>query len=469
MKKLLLFIGCSFFISAVKSQVKDKIAVDGYYNAYHLSKELVAIERKANLNPLQVTKNERERLFAYLVWYANLQDYTESASRITGLDSALKKYKKLRSLYVKVYSSVSNFERLFDMDKTEFNEEFVKPLKLDTNYSNVLSNYIETHRKLKNDSIKLSENIDLVEKRIKESERNLAIKKEQKSNSIDSVSFENELKELDSLIKKDSIILGNYKKTQKSVNDKLNVARDNIINAYNQKGSLNIKQAIENYQITGSSKKIDLSENTIQQYVKQIQYAHEVVLNEAQQSTLQFKLPSQADMIDALAIYLAKRVKQESVMWFFETIKKNAENYELVKAFFPATIALLQSNEVYEIPNLGTQWRYALSKDFVKMPRNVLSSDWIDKWFPNKTEEDKLIFEYINTGFDISDLLLQRYSYRDLVRQIYLQTTSANTNSKGDYLRPKDIFSLLYGINEECFILSPIDTTYRLLQYEDLD
>lgn len=94
------------------------------------------------------------------------------------------------------------------------------------------------------------------------------------------------------------------------------------------------------------------------------------VLTEAESAyKLALKLPTEAEMINALAIYLANRIKQESVMWFFEKMTQNAARHDLLKIFFPATLKLLQGNEVYEIPNLGAQWQYALSKDFMQMPK----------------------------------------------------------------------------------------------------
>ncbi|MFM9911030.1 MAG: hypothetical protein ACKVOW_16945, partial [Chitinophagaceae bacterium] len=96
------------------------------------------------------------------------------------------------------------------------------------------------------------------------------------------------------------------------------------------------------------------------------------------------------------------------------------------------------------------------------------ASSWFKKWFTNKTAQDSLILEYLAAGFDIGDLLMQRYNYRNLVKQMYLQLNSGNDNSNINAVKPKDIFSLLYAINEECFIISKKDTSYRLLNYEDL-
>jgi hypothetical protein len=160
-------------------------------------------------------------------------------------------------------------------------------------------------------------------------------------------------------------------------------------------------------------------------------------------SPLSFKLPSQTEIIDALAIYLAKRVKQESVMWFFETLQRNAKIYDLVKTFFPETLALLNSKEVFEIPNLGAAWRYALSKDFVYMPRNVFKSEWLKSKLGKHGEE---ITDALHLSWEIARLVEQKYNYNDIIASIYLQN---DLPRHGEKLRIADMISLLYAINNE--------------------
>ncbi len=157
---------------------------------------------------------------------------------------------------------------------------------------------------------------------------------------------------------------------------------------------------------------------------------------------LSLKLPSEAEMINALAIYLANRIKQESVMWFFEKITQNAHRHELLNLFFPNTMKLLLGNEVYEIPNLGAQWQYALSKDFMQMPRNVLNSKWLsDRW-----PEAATYAAYITGVCDFAELIVKRYSYREAIKSLYLSLPK--TQATIDTVQQKPVFqdyiTLLY-------------------------
>ena len=186
----------------------------------------------------------------------------------------------------------------------------------------------------------------------------------------------------------------------------------------------------------------------------------EFIISPAEFSPFSFKMPSQSEIIDALAIYLAKRVKQESVMWFFETLQKNAKSYNLVQTFFPEVISLLQSKEVYEIPNLGASWRYALSKDFVHMPHNLFSSEWLKKKLGSDGEK---ITKALDISWDIARMIEQKYSYKDIISSIYLQHN--NTEHK-DGLGVEDFISLLYSINSE--FVKKDSSSLRWLKYEDL-
>lgn len=171
-----------------------------------------------------------------------------------------------------------------------------------------------------------------------------------------------------------------------------------------------------------------------------------------------FRMPSQSEIIDALAIYLAGRIKQEAVMWFFETITKSIRSYPLIRDFFPNTCVLLESREAYEIPNLGTQWRYALSKDFLIMPRNVISSQWfLDKW-----PGDKLDISFITGACDMAEMLTRHYSFRETIQALYLKQPQIQKEK----LVFQDFVNLLYMVNNE-LILSDGRDGYRLLRYED--
>ncbi|WP_160717010.1 hypothetical protein [Chitinophaga solisilvae] len=155
---------------------------------------------------------------------------------------------------------------------------------------------------------------------------------------------------------------------------------------------------------------------------------------------------------------MARRVKQEGVIWFFETITKNAKRYNLIRTFFPNTIALLNGREVYEIPNMGAQWQYALSKDFVTMPSNVFNSDWFKEHFPKASEYKS----FISGTCAIADLLNKRYSFRDMVKELYLQ----DYQKVGNQLHFHDLVTLLYAVNTEFFIIDSA-TNQRMLKYED--
>lgn len=192
-------------------------------------------------------------------------------------------------------------------------------------------------------------------------------------------------------------------------------------------------------------------------FTTEYQTTAEAIIYTTELSGSSFRMPSQAEMIDALAIYLAKRVKQETVMWFFETITRQGKQFPLIEVFFPTTMKMLKTHEPYEIPNMGAQWQYALSKDFLNMPRNVLSSQWAEERWPEAAK-----YKPFMTGVsDMADLLMNRNSYREIIRTMYLSEEAAVDS----LLRFRDLIGLLYAVNNELFV--PDTAKYRLLKYED--
>lgn len=192
-----------------------------------------------------------------------------------------------------------------------------------------------------------------------------------------------------------------------------------------------------------------------------IEYQQKALLEiQGEMPALKLGMPSEAEMIDALAIYLAKRVKQEAVLWFFETMRKNAEVYELVHICFPATLELLNGSELYEVPNLGSTWRYALAKDFVHLPEHVFASDWLKE----KSFVDEHVLADLVLTTTIYRLMQQDYSYTDLVKYLYLN------NGDSEKGKLQSMINILYAFNNELVVQA--DSTKKIdahfLQYEEI-
>lgn len=123
-----------------------------------------------------------------------------------------------------------------------------------------------------------------------------------------------------------------------------------------------------------------------------------------------FKLPSQSEMIDALAIYLAKRVKQEVAISFIEKLTVYMRDQSLVNQLFPATLNLLNNREAFMRPNFGTSWQIALSEDFIRIPENL------PKCLPPRYQSTGL---YLKDGIRIGQLVQQHYSFIEAVNYLY--------------------------------------------------
>lgn len=463
------------------------------YNAYHLSKKIVELERKLKKDTSNRFEKEIGEIYSYLLFYADIELSDTAPNRLSDALTS-KKYNTLWKIYSLILSKIPVEEKIRALTEESLRAYLIKTytqkdLDSNKNVTSLLKNlekknkYLVSLQKesteladvIKNgDTIRIKldntlEKISVVQKRLKEAENqldfdSLASLKSEQAGFEDSITKQHQrikigMKKIDDLKRDIDATIGEIIKLLRNNNN------DRLIT------SINAYLVSKNF-INDVSFAYNYTDKETFSYVSANQLATEKIIERTYDEKGGFRVLSQADMIDAIAIYLAKRVKQESVMWFFETIKKNAANYQLIKTFFPNTITLLQSNEVYEIPNLGSQWRYALSKDFVKMPVNVFNSPWFKKWFyqDGKNENNKLLFEYLRSVLNIADLLIQRYNYRGLIKQMYLQLSNEKSESKnprkGDIL-PLHIFSLLYAINQECFVVGD-SNNIRMLNFEDL-
>ena len=147
-----------------------------------------------------------------------------------------------------------------------------------------------------------------------------------------------------------------------------------------------------------------------------------------------FRLPSQSEMIDALAIYLAKRVKQEVSIQFIEKLSVTIRDHIIMSELFPNTLALLNNRDAYARPNFGTSWQIALSEDFIKIPENIT------KCLPSRYQPMGM---YIDDGVRISQLVQQHYSFPEAVNLLYSEPL------KVPALRNSNSF--IYIINHEFY------------------
>ena len=461
---LLPLLVCGLFIVTTQVAAKNPPGdIDGaqqfiYKDSLRNAFELVRILQ--NLDTTKVDKERYQILLGKLLWYANLQDSTNSDYGVL-LKKLNKKYPALYQKATVILSKLNPIEKLFTLRDLSIYKQITS-----TAATEFVKGHHERYKILKDkltdqkkrargivDQIdKLSEIID--SKRSKADTGGVHNTAFSGGWTEDSTSLSEAIVRVDvadslidttyslMLLEKDSIVvyvhdhIGEFTDLFKKLYPQNEVGSD----AYSNSGLL-------------AEDALKLAEN---QYSMQVTYQMQIQAP----SVASYKMPSQSEMVDAVAIYIARRVKQESVMWFFESVSKNANRYDMMRAFFPATLTLMGGNEVYEIPNMGTPWKYALSEDFTRLPQNVMNSKWIkDRW----PEQGKYM-SFIKGTCSIADLLMHQKSYREIIRSLYLeqkQVTQADSN-----VQFSDFVNLLYAVNTELFVPADSNKFTGLLKYE---
>jgi hypothetical protein len=428
-------------------------------------------------------------LTASLVWYANLQDDPANDQLNSLVTLFNKDYQALSTSFNSILGKLFKYETILS-DDIDAVKEKIKGLK-DVAKMTALRNVLTPYWDLITAKKQAEQELDACKKKneVWQSNLNIAVNQlnilnEKKTLmnasgvplenfATDSIQKKKSIDSLNQLINTQNCVV--VEKRSEDLKQKVIQKKSELITEFQVKtDNINLLAALSEISDINTYEKWSKTTSPVietEKIAEQIVQFKEIIHEANATKALNFKLPTEAEMIDAIAIYLAKRVKQEAVMWFFESIKKDAKNYALIKSFFPNTITLLQSNEVYEIPNLGSQWRYELSKDFIKMPKNILESPWFRRLTNdlNLSGSNQQIKKMLLTAYDVADLMSKKYNYYQIVKHMYL-----NNVDRGDTLAasfgPGNIFSVLYAFNQECYEYKEgSNKEIRLLRYEDFN
>ncbi|MNU79324.1 hypothetical protein D3C71_689380 [compost metagenome] len=437
--------------------------------AFTLAKKLAKFDYK--INPTIADRELSSELLGSLVYYTRRDDYDKYT------DSTLVKYPVLYNRYLSVKNayffcdSLVLAKLIFSKKVENFESKgTIKNISsIDTSKVRALINYFKKFRDIQDEIEKDNKDITQIEqysttlnskpsaaKILKSEINNNRIKNSPEIFVEDSSTAEairKRIIELENII---PLEIQEYKKNQSDlilkIDSEIRALSNETRSSIFDKGYLPKPEHFD-YESINKSIKNSRSEIT----------PVELKVNGSPTGSISFKMPSESEMIEAAAAYLAKRVKQESVLWFFDEIRENAEVYDLLSTAFPETMKLLQSEEIYRTPNLSVTWRSAMSKDFVKMPKNVFDSDWLKKQLPD--EQHKLAHSYLSTGWEIAQYVDQKFSYREIIRQLYLNKRDTLIDTAK--ISPNTLIEILYAFSTELYTLKQ-NNGWEMITYEDL-
>lgn len=420
------------------TKVKD---IPRLYNLYYLSKEIAKKNdnKKPNFKALnafnilisdkKIDPNKHKSVSAFIDGISDykkeviretaamlsLGHFTELKAKISNYDNDLKKQLcQLSNDYDESNENHLNLKKINDTIKRSYPLKSLEQIKKNLDKFDKLNQYYAT----KNDSIYF--NLPLIED-----------------------SINNKIKDIQT--KLDSSI-------QQFAEDYAQKATDNQINK---------ESTIYNSFLTNNSEKIKPQQIIIN---SQIQTA------QAQTGSSGINIPSQSQMIEAMAIFLAKRAKQEAAIWFMDQIRLKMSN-PMIFDVFPETIKVLEGVENYKVPTFNTTWKYAIAKDFVEMPRNLVNSPWVEKVIIKDPINHAKLKQSIEFGYDLNRLMTEQYNYRDIIKYFYINPRTDKTKENEEINTLIDnSATLLYIITNEFFSIDNIDgkDKYRLLTYEEI-
>ncbi len=200
---------------------------------------------------------------------------------------------------------------------------------------------------------------------------------------------------------------------------------------------------------------------TTEQVTQQIQINS--IIQSAEQSTKSsFSLPSESDLINALAIFLANRAKREALIWFMDKLKERINDPIVIDAF-PLTTQFIYEQPSEALTDFNASLRRAMAEDFIKLPEHIINSPWINQHYFKETNLNSTK-ELIKIGSELLSLVHAQYTYRDIIKHFNLNTPDTDKNNTHLF------FNFLYMMTNEFFTIDMVNNTpkYRLLAYEEL-
>lgn len=134
-------------------------------------------------------------------------------------------------------------------------------------------------------------------------------------------------------------------------------------------------------------------------------------------------VPSQNDIIDALAIFLVKRVKEESVIAFLEHLNANMDKLQPLPCLFPNTVKELASFQVGEAERFGGITQKAIAADLSQMPDNIMNCGFCEG--TGQLKQYKPFSNFFNDLAGGVDLITNIRYYADEGQQTFKDSSEA--------------------------------------------
>ncbi|CAH0266205.1 MULTISPECIES: hypothetical protein [unclassified Pedobacter] len=139
------------------------------------------------------------------------------------------------------------------------------------------------------------------------------------------------------------------------------------------------------------------------------------------------KIPSQTEMIDALATYIAKRAKQEAIVYFMEQWKGKFDKLTALKKLLPATEAKFRTYDELSAPSFDGSWKYSFSKDLNMLPSNGIKF-LSEKYSTSGSLTQRQNIVYLKDAQRISTLIIKKYNFIEIIESV---TTIDSLESPG--------------------------------------
>ncbi|MES2267124.1 MAG: hypothetical protein V4520_10205 [Bacteroidota bacterium] len=182
-----------------------------------------------------------------------------------------------------------------------------------------------------------------------------------------------------------------------------------------------------------------------------------------QKAAASMALPSQSEIIDAMAIYLVNRVKSEASLAFIDLVRNKLKSDTILLDLFPKTRQLISNFSSYESPNFGQSWRHAFAADLITIPDKLAADTNLEKYAEQKLgSANTEYYRFFKMAVQLATMSRDNTNFIDIVEYMAQDLKENDDYYLSNYIR------FLNMINNEFYVKGSNTYWINYVQFNQL-
>ncbi|RYU91524.1 hypothetical protein EWM62_06180 [Mucilaginibacter terrigena] len=183
-----------------------------------------------------------------------------------------------------------------------------------------------------------------------------------------------------------------------------------------------------------------------------------------QKAAASMALPSQSEIIDAMAIYLVNRVKSEASLAFIDLVRNKLKSDTILLDLFPKTRELISNFSSYESPNFGQSWRHAFAADLITIPDKLATDKNLERYAEQTLGgSNTQYYRFFKMAVQLATMSRDNTNFIDIIEYMAQDLNNSDDYFLSNYIR------FLNMINNEFYVKGSNTYWINYVQFNQLN